>query len=851
MDTQNEKQAYVPQQQQEEPSIDIKQLIYIFLNNWFLFAGFVFVALVAAFLINHYTTKIYQTNGTVLIKEGRSNYDATAIMTSMAYGNFQNIDNEIAILKSYSLSDRVVRKMNIEVTYMSKGRIQKVEQYKTAPYIVEIDRSKPQAVGLAYNISFLDNGKICLKAKADGYSKYDYVLGTSSPYVRNEVDFEGEYQQGEWIDNGYNRIRIVLKDKENPEEEMGSKVNEKEKDNKSNMKLSFWLNSYPSLVRQMSGFSVSNISKQASVASIVMSGTDRRKIVDFINTLMAEYVSRGLEKKNLVSENTIEFIDTELSTITESLKDAEGELKNFRTTNDLMNLDLQASQLYTNIQSLTRERAEMAVNVKIYKRLQDYIQVQIDDPENLAAPSTMGISDPLLNRMVDELVTLSQTKATQLLTQTEHHPQIVKLDEQIVTAKKTILETVNNLVLNAEMSLGEIDRRIAKAESESRMLPAKQQELITYQRNFDFNDETYKYLMQRRAEAQILRASNTPDNEILDEARLERTVLTKPRAKMNYLIALIIGFLIPALYLFLKDFFNVTVNNRKDVEKLTKFPIIGQVAKTDIKNPLVVVNSPKAPISESFRSIRTNIEYLTQGKSQSTILVTGDTQGIGKTFNAVNIACIYALYGKKTILLGFDLRKPKIYQDFGLTNNVGISSYLSNKDTLDNVIQTSSALPSLDIISAGPIPPNPAELIASDKCAELFEELKKRYDYIIIDTPPLGLVTDAFLLMRHTDVNLFIVRQDVTNKNIFSSVIKDLEDRGIKVSIIINGIETGKSYGYGKYRYGYGYTYGYGYAYGYGYGHYGQYGYGYYGEDESGKKKRHHHHHHNEKKDKE
>ena len=319
---------------------------------------------------------------------------------------------------------------------------------------------------------------------------------------------------------------------------------------------------------------------------------------------------------------------------------------------------------------------------------------------------------------------------------------------------------------------------------------------------------------------------------------------------MNYLIALIIGFLIPALYLFLKDFFNVTINNRKDIEKLTKFPIIGQVAKTDSKNPLVVVNSPKAPISESFRAIRTNIEYLTQGKSQSTILITGDTQGIGKTFNSINIACIYALYGKKTVLLGFDLRKPKIYQDFGLTNNVGISSYLSNKEPLDNVIQTSSALPSLDIISAGPIPPNPAELIASDKCTELFEELKKRYDYIIVDTPPLGLVTDAFLLMRHTDVNLFIVRQDVTNKNIFSSVIKDLEDRGIKVSIVLNGIETGKSYGYGKYRYGYGYTYGYGYAYGYGYGHYGQYGYGYYGEDENGKKKRRPHHH-SEKKDKE
>ena len=837
MATQNESQGYLPQQQHEESSVDIKQLIYIFLNNWFLFAAFVFVALVIGFAINRFLPRIYQTSGTVLIKEGRSNYDATAIMTNMAYGNFQNIDNELAILKSYSLTDRVVHKMNMEVTYMAKGRVQTFEQYKTAPYTVEFDRSKPQAINLIYYISFLDNGKISLAANTDNYRTYDYILGETSERIDEVVDFKGEYQQGEWIDNGYNRFRIVLNDLEG-------------NINPAIRKQYFWLNNYPSLVKQMSSFSANAVSKMASVASIKMNGNNSRKIVEFVNTLMSEYVMRGLEKKNLVSENTIEFINNELASISESLKDAETDLKDFRTANDLMNLDLQASQIYTNLQALNKERAEMAVNVKIYKRLQDYIKVQIDDPENLAAPSTMGINDPLLNRLVNELVTLSQTKATQLLTQTEHHPQIVKLDEQIVTAKKTILETVNNLVLNAEMSLSEIDRRIAKVESESRVLPAKQQQLIKYQRNFDFNDDTYKYLMQRRAEAQILRASNTPDNEILDEARLERTSLISPRSTMNYLIALIIGFLIPALYLFLKDFFNVTINNRKDIEKLTKFPIIGQVAKTDSKNPLVVVNSPKAPISESFRAIRTNIEYLTQGKSQSTILITGDTQGIGKTFNSINIACIYALYGKKTVLLGFDLRKPKIYQDFGLTNNVGISSYLSNKEPLDNVIQTSSALPSLDIISAGPIPPNPAELIASDKCTELFEELKKRYDYIIVDTPPLGLVTDAFLLMRHTDVNLFIVRQDVTNKNIFSSVIKDLEDRGIKVSIVLNGIETGKSYGYGKYRYGYGYTYGYGYAYGYGYGHYGQYGYGYYGEDENGKKKRRPNHH-SEKKDKE
>ena len=822
---QNETTSYKPQQSNEEQSVDIKQLIYVFLNHWYLFVICVVVALVVGFIINRYSTNVYQTAGTIMIKDGRSGYDATSIMTNMTFGNYQNVDNEIAVLQSYSLTDRVVRKMNMEVTYMEKGRIASTELYKNSPFVVEFDRSVPQAVGLEYEVSDLGDSVITLHAVADYVKRYDFILGETTNSNAEKVDVTTQCKQGEWVDNGFNRIRVVLCDNFDPQSD-------------GNRKLSFWLNSYPSLVSQMQSFTASAISKQASVVSVVTNGTNKQKIVEFTNSLMNEYVSRGLEKKNAVSENTIEFIDNELQGIEESLSNAESDLKDFRQKNDLMNLDLQANQVYTNLRALEKERAEMAVNVKIYKRLQDYIKVQIDDPENLAAPSTMGINDPLLNQLARDLVTLSQTKATQMLTLTEQHPQIVKLNEQIVTTKKALLETINNLVDNAQMSLNEIDRRIGALESESRQLPSKQQQLIYYQRNFDFNDDTYKYLMQRRAEAQILRASNTPDNEVLDEARLDRTKRIRPRTSMNYLIALIIGLLIPALYLFLKDFFNVSVTDRKDVEKLTSFPIIGQVAMSSDKDPLVVVNSPKSPIAESFRSIRTNIEFITQGKTKSTILVTGDMQNIGKTFNSINIASIYALYGKKTVLLGFDMRKPKLFQEFGLTNNIGLSSYLSNKADLGAIIQNSSKIPALDIITSGPIPPNPAELIASEKCTELFAQLRENYDYIIIDTPPLGLVTDAFLLMRHSDVNVFIVRQGVTNKNIFGSIIKDLEDRNIDVSIIINGIEGGKGYGYGK-KYGYGY----GYAYGYGYGRYGSHNSGYYGndyysEDEDGGKKK-------------
>lgn len=819
---------YKPQQNNEEQSIDIKQLIFIFLSHWYLFLIGVVVALAVGFVVNRYKPNIYQTSGTVLIKDANFGYDATAIMTSGSFNGYQNVDNEIAILKSYTLTDRAVRKMDIEVTYLEKGRVTVSELYKTAPFIVEFDRAVPQAVGLEYTIESLSPQAIILHASSEGYSMYDYLLSQTVSVSMNNVDVTTECKPGEMVDNGYNRFRIVLNDRYDPEVD-------------NNRNLSFWLNSYASLVRQNSSFSVNPTSKQSSVIVVTTNGYNSAKIVDFTNTLLTEYVNRGLEKKNMVSENTIEFIDNELEGIQESLSSAESDLKDFRQENDAINLDLQANQVYTNLRALEAEKSEMAVNVKIYKRLQDYIKVQINDPENLAAPSTMGINDPLLNQLARDLVTLAQTKATKMLTQTEQHPEIIKINEQIVTTKKALLENVNNLVENAQMSLNEINRRIAMLESESRQLPVKQQQLLNYQRNFLFNEDTYKYLMQRRAEAQILKASNTPDNEILDIARAERTLRISPRTSVNYFIALILGLLIPALYLFLKNYFNMTISDRKDVEKLTRFPIVGQVAQTSDTNPLVVINSPKSPIAESFRSIRTNIEFLTQGKEKSSILVTGDMQSIGKTFNSINIASIYAFYGKKTVLLGFDMRKPKLFQEFGLNNNTGISSFLSNKESFEDIIQTASMVPNLDIITSGPIPPNPAELIASAKCEELFNLLKERYDYIIIDTPPLGLVTDAFLLMRFADVNLFIVRQGVTNKNIFGSIIKDLEDRGIDVSIIINGIETNKGY-YGK-QYG-NYRYGYGYAYGYGYGKYGSkdesyYGSDYYEEGKSDDKKKH------------
>ena len=276
-------QSQYRSQNNDEQSIDIKNIIYIFLSHWYLFAGGALIALVIGFLINRYTEDVFQSTGTVLIKEDRS-VDPTTIITGASFGNSQNMGNEIAILKSYTLVDRVVKKMNIEVTYFEKGRIATKELYKSAPFTVEIDRSVPQTVGLIYEISFLDENNISLKVKADHQKEYDFILCQTISNKAKRIDTIGNYTQGDWIDNGYNRMRIVFNENFDFARD-------------KNRKMMFQINDYASLVRQMN-FSVSPLNKQSSIASVITTGTNRQKIVEFTNALLNEYVNRGLEKKN-------------------------------------------------------------------------------------------------------------------------------------------------------------------------------------------------------------------------------------------------------------------------------------------------------------------------------------------------------------------------------------------------------------------------------------------------------------------------------------------------------------------------------------------------------------------------
>lgn len=813
-------------QYNEDDSLDLKGIIIKIVSYWYLFVTGIIIALIIGYCYNRYTPKVYQNTVTVYVKEDKMGIDPTSMMTGLTFKSSINIDNEIAILQSFSLKERTLRELDFfNVSYYKSGRIATKELYKSTPFTVELNYDTLQTVGIKYEIEFLEDNQYQLKTREGSHSVFDYSLSQNAGWV-NVTESSNVYRLGEWIDNGYNKFRIILTDNYNPTKD-------------SSEKLSFVVKSRLALISEMSSLSIGLITKSSSILKMTIQGGNPEKITDYLNKLLEEYMERNLEQKNLISKNTVKFIDEQLIGIQDSLNKAEYDIQNFQEGNTFMDIDAQSVEIFNNLKSVEKRKSELELSIKYYENLQNYIKKYIDDIDKMVVPSAMGINDPMLNKLVLELVTLSSEKSRKLVTSTEKNPLVQTLDEQIIQTKKQLLENIENLINNTNVTIEELDQQIKAYENNLKKLPTTQRAYLGYERKFSLNNDLYKFLMQKRAEAQIMMASNSPDNSIIDEARISRAVIVAPRSMSIYLICIVLGCAIPAVYIFLKEILNTKILERNDIEKITKMPIIGQIPYVDPNDAhsssTFVIDSPKSPVSEAFRSIRTNIEYIVQGKDKCVFSVIADSPGIGKTYISINMASIYAMYGKKTVLIGFDLRKPRIYQEFGLSNKLGITSYLCGKASINEIIQPSGKLPTLDIITAGSIPPNPAELIASDRCTELINELKKMYDYVIIDTPPLMWVTDALLLMKHVDTALYIVRQGVSNKHMVESVIKDLESRNYNINIVVNGIKFQGIYGY-RYSYGYGgYGYGYGYGKGYGYG----YGYGYYDEEHDyGKRKK-------------
>ena len=769
------------------------------MSNWYWFASVLFISVSIAYGINRYSQKIFSVSSTLLIKDdqngGISNIATSVIPGGDIFKSQQNLKNEIEILKSYSLNYRVMKELkSFHVVYFGVGRRGIVEKmmYETCPFVVVYDSLELEPKGTKVSVSILNEKQV--RIELNGAINFDTVSNFGERFLRNGFDFI--------INKRYPGNLVYSKSSSN--------------------NYYFYFTNPGILANQYRAkLSVVPRDKDASLVTLSVSGFVPEQEADYLNMLMRVYIDYGLEFKKKIADQTIAFINVQLEKISDSLELAAKKLESFRQENKFIDLKDEVTTLQGRVEKGNVEKSEFELQMQYYNYLSEYIKIK-DADGTIISPSVIGITDNVLLGLINRLSTLQHQKVELVFNIMDNQPAIEQIDKQISETKEALRENIKNCIASLDLSKSETEKKITLNETEMGKLPSIEKRFVNIQRQFDLNNSIYTYLLEKRAESGIAQASTLPDNRTIDFAQSRGII--KPKTKNNLIIALVLGLLFPAAALSLIDFLNNKVIDKKDVIRKTKVPVIGYISHSDSKNEIPVVEKPASSLSESFRSIRTALKYYVKENKVVVIAVSSTITAEGKTFISINLAAIIAMLGKKVLLIGLDLRKPRINRVFEFDDSPGMSTYLSGNCAYEEIIKKTQ-VGNLFYAPSGPVPPNPAELIETDQMKKFMQRAKKEYDFIIFDTPPVAIVTDALLLAEYADINLFIVRQRYTSLNTID-LIEQLNIHGElkNMAIVLNDISVSGYYGYGI---RYGYMSGYGYSYGtsyYGSKYYGKYG---------------------------
>jgi tyrosine-protein kinase Etk/Wzc len=558
--------------------------------------------------------------------------------------------------------------------------------------------------------------------------------------------------------------------------------------------------------KNLSQLTVALRNKVSSVLELSYSATNVKRGKDVLNALMQVYNETALEDKNKTTQSTLLFIDERLKLISGELTDVEKNVENFKSSQGLTDISSESSLYLSNVQANDAQLNEVNIQLSVIKDIQSYVNSESSEEK---LPSTLGISDPVLSDQIRQLGEL-QLKRDQLLSTTQaSNPLLEPINKQIKTTRAGIQAGIKNVYISLISTKQALQKNNSKYETAIKRVPGQERQFISIKRQQSIKESLYLYLLQKKEETALAYAASVADGRVVDDAYASH-IPVSPQGNKIYLIAFIIGLALPLAYIYIKDLLDNKINNSNDINKLTKVAILGEIAFEQSTDAIVVNANSRKAIAEQFRSIRTNMQYLSgkqvEGKGRVT-LFTSSMSGEGKSFVASNVAAALAISGRRTVLLELDLRKPKISKYLDLTNKTGMSNYLIGKATMNDIIQPTSINVNLYVIGSGPIPPNPSELLIQNDLDILFQYLKANFDEIIIDTPPVGLVTDAQILSRFADVSIYLIRHGVTTKDQVRQFNKLYsENKFPKLNVIFNGVELGGRYGYG---YGRGYGYGY------------------------------------------
>ena len=760
----------------KKENINIKKVFIKLTKKWKIFVLSIIIGIILAWLYNKYSSPSFSIHSSIVVNE----YQTGIKQFNLKEGAMSNENMSIlqqdhpGRLKSQMLSLNTLQSLGWNIFWYQKTPLFDKDLFNSTPYQIVLQQNKTNITEIPIWIKELSDKEYLIEVK--GISQNTHL----------PLNFTKRGKFGELFENKYFSFVINKINKNNWIKSTASG------------KLFFVIKNLNELAKvYQNNLKVVYDEKKPDVMQLIFTISNPQRGVEYLNRFEQTYIDYGLDNKNRVAENTIKFIDDQLKNVTDSLSYSENRFTNFRARTKTVNIGQEGDLFMAKKENLESERATLESRLQYLQNLRD----EMNDSRQLkqvVLPSAFGITDQALNNLVTKLIDLYSRREVLSFSVQEKAPSFIALNKEIQTTHDNLTQNINAFLTATENDLKNLIRRVGGTADQLSLLPRTEQMLSSLKRNFDLNNELYTYLLKMRAESAITFASNQPDVQVLDPAEMETVRQTGPMIIPNYLIGLILGFVIPLTVIWINDSLKDTVQSKEDIEEITNLPVVGMIMHNKYHKEWVVQENPRSNITESFRLLRTNLKFMVNSIERQIIAVQSTNAGEGKSFISANLASILAMNNLKVLLVGVDMRMSKLNIIIQKNNKKGLSTFLSNQNEFEEIVENTS-LNNLYFVSSGPIPPNPAELLENGNFANFLEIAKSQFDYIILDNAPVSLVADGMITGKYANVNLFVVRLNYSRKE----QIKFLNNLGNSknlpgMAIVLNDVAL-DNYAVGKY----------------------------------------------------
>lgn len=767
---------------------DFTSILRIALKNWYIPLISILVSFFIAYIYSYKLTNVFAAQTQVLMEpkgEGALNEQNIISENFGAYNfwNKSNIDNstEMRIIQSYDLTKTALLKMKLDVSYFIVGRIKTTEVYQGMPFLVEVFNVNPQYYEQFIGFQILSPEKFQIRFSKNG----------------EEIVKEGYFNK-EFIDADF-KLKIS-----------NISINKERLVSLKKIDYNFQIHDIPNLVYSFQNALTVENPDATNILQLKLEDAIPERALAFLDTLTNVYIENSLKTRLFVNSNTLKYIEKQMAEVVEVLNGIEDTMQRYKENKAILNLDKEQEDYFSKMSEYDATRSKQSIKIGALNSLESYI-IEGKDPQFLPPAVYIGADDPFLEKSATELYTLQIELNDRMNSNTSGNYGIKELQQRIDKLKNNLLIYIANSRTALKENLSNIEKQIAFYVANIKTIPQKQRDLINIERNFEVNQKMYVFLLEKRSNTIVSRAGILPEKKVIETAR--SIGIVRPDKQKIMLSFIAVGFLLSLIIIFIRTSFYSKIESIEELKAKTSLPVLGEIlfSPTVAGWAIAVEKESKSPITESFRTIRTNLQFMAPGQSSKIVVVTSNNPGEGKTFTSLNIAAILAKAGKKVLILELDLHKPKVQKALNMVADVGISSVVIGKTSIEESIKPTT-IENLSVMLSGPTPPNPSEMILSQKMLDILHFGKANFDYVIIDTPPVGLISDALVLMKHADLTLFVLNTKYATREAVANAIEIVElNQLTHFGFILNGVKRKRSkYYYNKYSYGYGYGEGYG-----------------------------------------